>query len=96
MGTQSVNTGLEVQLEPSNLSPSRQVEIPGWGMLVWEGDGRAIPSTLLKAKASTPSTAWVQGESDSLGEQWVSGLGAGLLPPLVLAGRWPGQEEKCM
>lgn len=54
MGMQAVNTGLEVQLEPSNPSPSWQVETPSWGVFVWKGNEGPphLPSLLFKAKAS--------------------------------------------
>ena len=44
MGMLAVNTGLEVQLEPSNPSPSWQVETPSRGVFVWETglEGRPI------------------------------------------------------
>ena len=38
MGMLAVNTGLKVQLEASNPSPSWQVEIASRGVFVWEGD----------------------------------------------------------
>lgn len=54
-----MNTGLEIQLESSNPSPSRQVEAPAGVCLSGKGtDGLShLLSSLLKAKSSAPSTA---------------------------------------
>ena len=46
MGMLAVNTGLEVQLEPSTPSPSWQVETPSQAVFVWETGLQSRPSYL--------------------------------------------------